>query len=96
MRPTLAEAVLAYTTCASILTMVFHGTLGVPSYLADLFLMAGVLCFFFCWRSFYRRAQSHPGALPPHSDILNRWMLPFVGVALVCGTVALLLEIFHK
>jgi len=96
MRPSLAEYILTYAACALMLAMVFHGSFGLPNYLGDVFLMASMVCFFFFWRAFYRRAQAHPGTLPPYSDTLNRWIVPVIAIAFIGGLAALILEMFHE
>ena len=96
MKPSFAEYILAYAASGFMLAMAFHGWLGLPSYFGSLFLIASMVCFFLFWRSWYRRAQTHPAELPPYTDTLNRWMVPLIAVAVVCAVVALFFEIFER
>ena len=96
MKPSFAEYILGYAAGVFMLALVFHSSLGLPNYLGDVFLMAFAVCLFLFWRAFYRRAQAHPGTLPPYSDILNRWMLPVIAIGFLCGVAAFCFEIFYR
>ena len=65
MKPSFAEYILAYAASGFMLAMVFHGSLGLPTYFGSLFLIASMVRFFLFWRSWYPRAHAHPGVVPP-------------------------------
>jgi len=75
--------------------MVFHSSLGLPSYFAGLFLMATAVCLFFFWRALSRRAETDSSAVPLYSDTLNRWIIPLIAIGFVGGFAAFILELFR-
>ena len=90
------EFVLGYAGFAFFLLAVFHGAAGIPEFGGDLAFVAAAACYYLLWRSWYGRASSTPGAIPPHSAGILRWVGPAFALAFVIFLVLSAVEIFHR
>ena len=96
VKSSLAEVVLAYSTCGFVLAMVFHRSLGLPDYSDSLLIVASIICLFLFLRLHARRIEAETGVPWQHADSVNRWIMPLMAIGVLCAVVALLFEIFHR